>query len=210
MTSAFAKMTFTPAVLELQERYGSRQAYSNLLDENADPGNQAGPVEASFISARDGFYQSTISDNGWPYVQFKGGPRGFLKVIDEQTIAYADFSGNRQYLSAGNLTTNNRVTLILVDYPNKRRLKIWGRAKLLDMDEDPKLIDSLNDDTYDAKVERAVVITLEALSWNCPQHLPQRFTVEELNQQLVPIFSELERLKAENKKLQAEIDKRNN
>ena len=208
MANTFAKIAFTPAVLEFQERYGSRRAYSSLLDESTEPGNTIGEIESAFISARDGFYQSTISENGWPYVQFKGGPRGFLKVINSQTIAYADFSGNKQYLSVGNLSTNDRVTLILVDYPNKRRVKIWGRAKLVNLDEDPTLIASLHDNAYHAKPERAVVITIEALSWNCPQHLPQRFTVEELQQQLTPIFIENKKLKAENASLLAKLNLR--
>ena len=201
MVTAFAKLTFTPAVLELQQRFGSRRAYAPLLEEQADPGNRVGPAEAAFIAARDGFYQSTISETGWPYVQFKGGPRGFLKVIDDQSLAYADFTGNRQYLSAGNLTTNNKLAMILVDYPNRRRLKIWGTASLLAFEDEPNLIAKLHDPEYAAAPERAVVIKIDAMSWNCPQHLPERYTMDELKEQLNPVFQEIAALRAENSQL---------
>lgn len=210
MVNAFAKLTFTPAVLDFQTNQGSLRAYSSLLDDEADPADRIGPNEAAFVSARDGFYQATVSENGWPYVQFRGGPAGFLKVIDDKKLAYADFRGNRQYLSAGNLTANDRIAMILVDYPNSRRLKVWGRAELIDKDDDPKLIAALNDSSYRAKPERAVIISIEALAWNCPQHLPKRFTIQELNQHLAPIAAELENLKAQNAKLHAQLAEHTN
>lgn len=209
MPRAFAEISFTPSVLALQTQNGSAEGYSKFLNPDADRGDRIGPAEAEFIAGRDGFYQATVSDSGWPYVQFRGGPAGFLKVLDDQAVAYADFRGNRQYLSAGNLTDNDRVSMILMDYPNRRRLKIWGRAKLIAATENPELIAQLQDTSYRGRPERAVVITIEALDWNCPQHIPQRMTLEELAPQLEPIRAELSRLKSENEKLRIALGQDN-
>ncbi len=201
MARAFAEIAFTPAVLAAQEKRGSAGNYAKFLTPEADAGDRLTAAEAGFIAARDGFFQATVSETGWPYVQFRGGPAGFLKVLDDKTIAYADFRGNRQYVSVGNLSKDDRVSLILVDYPNRRRLKIWGRARIVDRDSDPELVAGLFDDGYRARPERAVVITVEAFDWNCPQHIPQRFTVEEFENALAPLREELERLRAENDRL---------
>jgi predicted pyridoxine 5'-phosphate oxidase superfamily flavin-nucleotide-binding protein len=201
MSRAFAEIGFTPTVLALQAQHGSARSYSKFLEPDADQMNRLGPAEAEFISERDGFYQATVSDTGWPYVQFRGGPAGFLKALDEKTVAYADFRGNRQYLSVGNLSDNDRISLILMDYPNRRRLKIWGRTKLIGADEDLAMMAKLQDPAYRAHPERAVVITVEALDWNCPQHIPQRMTLEELEPQLEPLRAEIRQLTAENARL---------
>ncbi len=203
MARAFAEIAFTPSVLAAQEQQGSAGSYARFLSAEADGGDRLTAAEMAFIAARDGFYQATVSETGWPYVQFRGGPAGFLKVLDDKTIAYADFRGNRQYLSVGNLSENDRVALILVDYPNRRRLKLWGRARLVDRHADPELIAGLFDDGYRARPERAVVITVEAFDWNCPQHIPQRFTIAEFEQALAPLREELGRLRAENDRLKA-------
>ncbi len=197
MTRAFAKISFTPAVLAVQEKQGSAENYASFLAKSADPGDKLGYAEAEFIMAMDGFYQATVSENGWPYVQFRGGPKGFLKVLDEKTIAYADFRGNRQYLSTGNLAENDRISLILMDYPNRRRLKIWGRVKLLETSKNPTLVEQLKPENYRAFPERAVVITIEAIDWNCPQHIPQRMTHEELEPELTALHDEIARLRQE-------------
>ena len=204
MAKTFAETAFTPAVREMQEQQGSARMYDRMLDPSAERGDRLGPNEVQFISLRDGFYQATVGETGWPYVQFRGGPRGFLKVLDDKTIAYADFRGNRQYISDGNLKGDDRIALILVDYPNSARIKIFGRARLSD---DPDLIARLKDDGYRARVERAVVITVEGFDWNCPQHLPVRLTVEELEPVLAPIRKELADLKAENAALKARLEK---
>lgn len=209
MSRAFADITFTPSVLAAQERQGSADGYANFLDPDVDSRDRIGIAEVQFISARDGFYQATVSSNGWPYVQFRGGPIGFIKVLDDRTIAYADFRGNRQYLSVGNLTDNDRISLILMDYPNRRRLKVWGRAKLVDAKTDPSLMAKLQDPNYRALPERAVVITVEAFDWNCPQHIPQRLTLEELEMQLKPVRDELAVLKSENQKLKIALGQTN-
>lgn len=201
MSRAFADIAFTPSVRAIQEQQGSAASYAKFLEPEADRGDRIGPAEAEFISQRDGFYQATVSDTGWPYVQFRGGPKGFLKVLDDQTIAYADLRGNRQYLSVGNLADNDRISLIVMDYPNRRRLKIWGRTRLVDAKADPSLTASLKHPTYRGLPERAVVISIEALDWNCPQHIPQRMTLEELEPQLQPVRDEIARLQSENEKL---------
>ncbi len=178
MARAFAGIAFTPKVQAAQSLMGSRDAYRST--ELGEPETVAlGPYEVEFIAARDSFYQGTVGENGWPYVQHRGGPAGFLKVLDAKTIGYADFSGNRQYISVGNLTGDDRVSLILMDYPGQRRLKIWGRARLLDEDTEAALLARLESADFRARVERGVVITVEAFDWNCPKYITPRFTERE-------------------------------
>ncbi|OGA68346.1 MAG: pyridoxamine 5'-phosphate oxidase [Betaproteobacteria bacterium RIFCSPLOWO2_12_FULL_67_28] len=181
MARAFAKIAFTPKVQAAQARMGSRDAYraAELGDAEAV---ELGPYEVEFIGARDSFYQGTVGENGWPYVQHRGGPTGFLKVLGPQTIGYADFSGNRQYISVGNLDGDDRVSLFLMDYPGQRRLKIWGRARLIDESTEPALIARLESPDYRARVERGVVITVEAFDWNCPKYITPRFTEREVRE----------------------------
>ena len=205
MARAFAEIAFTPAVRAAQTRQGSAAMYDRFLALETDPANLLGPEEAAFVAARDGFYQATTSETGWPYVQFRGGPVGFLKVLDERTLAYADFRGNRQYVSTGNLTVDDRISMILMDYPNRRRLKVLGRARLVEAAEDPALVAGLHDPAYKARPERAVVITIEGLDWNCPQHIPVRLTREELEPHLAPLKDQLARLQDENDALQAAL-----
>src|SRR5262249_47251278 len=201
MARAFAEIAFTPTVRAIQERLGSAAAYGKFLAPEADRSDRLGPREAAFIAERDGFYQATVSSTGWPYVQFRGGPAGFLKVLNERTIAYADFRGNRQYLSSGNLADDDRISLILMDYANGRRLKIWGRAKLVDFTADPGLVASLHDPSYRARPERAVVITVQAVDWHCPQRLP----FEELEPYFARSRDQVPRLNAENRSLKAAL-----
>jgi predicted pyridoxine 5'-phosphate oxidase superfamily flavin-nucleotide-binding protein len=152
--------------------------------------------ESEFIEARDGFYQATVSETGWPYVQFRGGPKGFLKVIDSKTIGYADFRGNVQYVSVGNLNSDGRIALILMDYPNRRRLKIWGSARVVHESDEPAVLAALRIEGYKARVERAVIITVAAFDWNCPQHITPRFTEAEVQAAIAPLMAELESLRA--------------
>ncbi len=201
MASAFAKLAFTPTVQKLQKQNGSAEIYQRFLENEVEAGNKLTEKETDFISKRDGFYQSSVSETNWPYVQFRGGPKGFLKVLDEQTIAYADYRGNRQFISTGNFNANNRTSLILMDYPNRRRLKIWGEVEIIDTATKPELITQLHDETYKALPERAIIITITAFDWNCPQHIPQRLTLEELEPHLQPLKEEIRKLKEENEKL---------
>ncbi len=208
MARGFAEIAFTPSVLKIQSRQGSDRAYAKFLAPEAERRDKLGEAERAFIAGRDGFYQASVSETGWPYVQFRGGPTGFLKVLDEETLAYADFTGNKQYISAGNLSADGRVSLILMDYPNQRRLKIWGRAGLIDQTQDAELVAKLHDPDYDAMPERAVVIAVQAFDWNCPRHIPQRFTIAELEDRIAPVRDELAALQAENARLKNMLENR--
>ncbi|MEM7237610.1 MAG: pyridoxamine 5'-phosphate oxidase family protein [Pseudomonadota bacterium] len=208
MARAFSEIAFTPSVRAEQERLGSARMYDRFLLPEAEGANRFTDVEAAFIAARDGFFQATVSETGWPYVQFRGGPAGFVKALDETTLAYADFRGNRQYVSLGNLRKDTRVSLIMVDYPNRRRIKIMGHARTVEIADNPELVDQLMVLGYKAKPERAVLIDLEGFDWNCPAHIPERFTLEELRTHLGPVQQELARLTAENEALKAALDGR--
>lgn len=202
MSRAYSDIAFTPAVRALQTRMGSRSAYA-ALDRTEDRRHQLTKHEAEFIRERDGFYQATVSETGWPYVQFRGGPAGFLKVLDASTLAYGDFRGNRQYISVGNLGGNDRVSLMLMDYASRQRLKILGRVRLVSEAEDPALMAQLRLPGYRAQVERAFVIDVEAFDWNCPQHITPRFTEAEIEQAVQPLRAELEQLHLELARLRA-------
>lgn len=195
MPKRFAEIAFTPSVKAAQERYGSRELNTRfeLAD---DPRNRLTPVEAEFISQRDGFYQATVSETGWPYVQFRGGPAGFLKILDEQTLAYADFRGNVQYVSVGNMNADARISLILMDYANRRRLKIWARAEIIEQEDAPKLMQRLSNPDYKARIERAVLLHIEALDWNCPQHITPRYTGPEVEMLIAPLQRRITELEA--------------
>ena len=203
MPRTFTKIAFTPSVKAAQLKYGSRESYARF-EAGEDGGNALTLREAEFIHARDSFYQATTNESGWPYVQFRGGPPGFLQVLDAQTIAYADFRGNRQYLSVGNINADERIALILMDYPNRRRLKIWGRARVIHEKEDPHLIARLEMPAYRARVERGIVIAIEAYDWNCPQHITPRFTEAESAEQIRALKQKLAELEAENAQLKAD------
>jgi uncharacterized protein len=161
--------------------------------------------EAAFIAERDSFYMATVSENGWPYVQHRGGPRGFLKVLDEKTLAFADFRGNRQYISLGNITANDRVALILVDYPNRARLKILAHMEARDLGTDPELAERLALPGYKGKVERAFVLHLETFDWNCSQHITPRFTMADIEAAVSSLQGRIAELEAENRGLRARI-----
>jgi uncharacterized protein len=161
--------------------------------------------EEAFIAERDSFYMASVSETGWPYVQYRGGPPGFLKVIDETTLAFADFRGNRQYISVGNLDANDRVALILVDYPRRARLKILARVERLALDADPGLLARVSDPGYRAKPERVFRLRLAAFDWNCPQHIVPRFTETEIARAVQPLREQLEALEAENRALRERL-----
>ncbi len=183
MASQFAKVMFTEAIKKLQEKYGSRQQYERK-EEMGRFDDALGADEIEFIRQRDSFYIASEGENGWPYIQHRGGPKGFLKVLDSKTLAFADFRGNKQYITAGNVTHNDKVTLFLMDYPHQTRLKILGHARSSDPKDDPKLAEQLKLGGYPAKVERVFVIDVVAFDWNCPQHITQRFTAEEIMEQV--------------------------
>ncbi len=183
----------TPAVLKAQEHYYKRAAQPGAASER-DP---LGEDEQAFIADRDSFYLGTVSETGWPYIQHRGGPRGFLKVLDAKTLAFADFSGNRQMLSTGNLAMNDRVVLFLMDYPQRARLKILGHARVIDARENPDLLPKVLPEGFKAaQVERIFVIDVLSYDWNCSQYITPRFTAEEVEAAVTPLrerIAELER-----------------
>lgn len=180
----------------MQAELGSRSGYARREGGDVDFNDRLGPSEAQFIAERDSFYMATISETGWPYVQHRGGPKGFLRVLDETTIGFADFSGNRQYVSAGNIKTNDRVSLFLMDYPNRARLKLLGRATIVGLDEG-EMIRRLSLADYGARIERGVLIAVEAFDWNCPQHITPRFTADEIERIVRPLQKRIAELEDE-------------
>ena len=200
MSHKFFDLTFTPAVKQAQEHYGTRNNYARFESGEPDFFGLT-EEETEFISERDSFYLATVGETGQPYVQFRGGLPGFLKVLDAQTLGYDDFRGNLQYISTGNLSVNNRTALILMDYPNQRRLKILARAEIKEVSEAAELAEKLKVPNYKARIERAVVLHVEAFDWNCPQHITPRYTIEEVKQMSQPIYEQIEKLEAETKRL---------
>jgi predicted pyridoxine 5'-phosphate oxidase superfamily flavin-nucleotide-binding protein len=209
MLHKYLEIASTPAVKAAREHYGSAAQYARLdgtLGSDSPIRNdRLGPPEAEFISTRDGFYLGTVSETGWPYVQFRGGPTGFLRVMDKYTLGYADFRGNRQYVSIGNVAGNDRVSLFLMDYAHQRRLKIFGRMRVVDARADPELAEKVSVPDYPGRVERAILIAVEAFDWNCPQHITPRFTELEIGEALAPMRNELAVLRAENDRLRRKL-----
>lgn len=194
MPHHFAEIAFTPKVKELQEQLGSRAAYARMEGAAGPVNHYLSEAEAEFITARNSFYMATVGETGWPYIQHRGGPTGFVRVIDESTIGFADFRGNRQYISVGNLVTDDRVSLFFMDYPNRTRLKLMGRARIINVD-DQAILSRLEMPDYRARVERGFLIKVEGFDWNCPQHITERFTREEvqaMTAQLTSRIAELE------------------
>lgn len=195
MPHHFAEIAFTPTVKKIQEQLGSRNSYARM-ESAVEPRNlHLTEAEAGFIGARDSFYMATVSETGWPYIQHRGGPVGFVRVLDEATIGFADFRGNRQYISVGNLMTDDRVSLFFMDYPNKLRLKLFGRAKLIGLDEQA-ILSRLEMPDYRARVERGLLITVEGFDWNCPQHITERFTQSEVESMTAPLTARIAELEA--------------
>jgi predicted pyridoxine 5'-phosphate oxidase superfamily flavin-nucleotide-binding protein len=182
MSSRYAAIAFTDDVQAAQEDNGSREIYARV---RAGSPPAAGPdaltaTEREFLAERDGFYVATVGATGWPYVQFRGGPPGFLRVLDAHTLGWADFRGNIQYITVGNLAGEQRASLFVMDYAHRRRLKIFGTLRTVAFADEPDLVRRLADPDYEAVVERAVTVAVDAYDWNCPQHITQRFTLEEI------------------------------
>jgi predicted pyridoxine 5'-phosphate oxidase superfamily flavin-nucleotide-binding protein len=196
MVHRFAEIAFTPTVKKVQEQQGSRKAYARMEDTEGSANQHLGETEAGFISARNSFYMATVSETGWPYLQHRGGPTGFVRVLDETTIGFADFRGNRQYVSVGNLMTDNRVSLFFMDYANKKRLKLFGRATIIGLD-DREALSQLEVPDYRAHVERGVLIKVEGFDWNCPQHIAQCFSLDEVYAITAQLTSRIAELEAE-------------
>jgi len=203
MPYGFLDIAATPSVKAAQEANGSRGMFEDFEGDRAF--DRLGPAEAAYITERDSFYMASVSETGWPYVQHRGGPPGFLRVLDETTLAFADFRGNRQYISLGNIAANGRVALILMDYPHRARMKLYGRIEAHDLAGDPQLASMLALDGYRAKVERGFVLHLEAFDWNCAQHITPRYTQGQIDAALVPFRAQMAALEAENQALRARL-----
>jgi len=203
MAYHFLDIAGTPGVKAAQAANGSGEFWTEFKGNRTF--DRFTEAEEHFIATRDSFYMATVSETGWPYVQHRGGPPGFLRVLDDKTVAFADFRGNRQYISLGNTAGNDRVALILMDYPNRRRLKVYARIEAKDLGADEALAEKLALPGYKGKVERAFLLHLEAFDWNCPQHITPRFSELELEPALAPVRAKLEQLEAENKSLREKL-----
>lgn len=192
MGNKFAEIAFTDTVKQLQEADGSRVSYARR-ETGADSNDVLTEREAAFIGVRDSFYMATVSETGWPYVQHRGGPAGFVRVLDENTLGIPDFAGNRQFVSTGNLQVDDRVSLFFMDYPNRARLKLLGRVRMTD---DPEILKNLSVGAYAAKIERAFLIEVAAFDWNCPQHITPRFTAQEIETAVAPLQARIAELEA--------------
>jgi uncharacterized protein len=181
MNRKYPELTFTDQVKAVQEHYGVRESGRKVEQWKMDD-EHLSITELSFIAQRDSFYMATVNEDGWPYVQYRGGPIGFLKALDTTTLAYADYRGNRQYISMGNLRANDRVSLFFMDYPNRKRLKLMARTEVFDVADRPDLLEQVADADYKGKPERVVLLHVAAFDWNCPQHITPRFTEAELAQ----------------------------
>ncbi len=192
MAGKFLDLTFTPQVLEAQRHYYGRAPELPPMPE-VDP---LGPDEISFIGDRDSFYMATVSETGWPYIQHRGGPAGFLKVLSPTELAFADYRGNRQMLTTGNLAAGDRVSLFLMDYPHRQRLKILGHAEVLDARDHPELADKLADPALRKTTERIFRIKVVSFDWNCPKYITPRYTVAEVNEAVAPLKERIRELEA--------------
>jgi predicted pyridoxine 5'-phosphate oxidase superfamily flavin-nucleotide-binding protein len=196
MPHNFAEIAFTPTVKKIQEQQGSRPSYARMESVPQAINHVLTEAEARFIAARDSFYMATVGETGWPYIQHRGGPAGFVRVLDENTIGFADFRGNRQYVSVGNLTTNDRISLFFMDYANKTRLKLLGRVRFVGL-ENQEILTRLETPGYKARVERGILIQIAGFDWNCPQHITERFTLDEVRSMTKTLTSRISELEAE-------------
>jgi len=208
MSESFYEIAFTPGVKDRQSEHGSRRQYERM--ETALAGqNKLGPDEQQFISLRDSFYMASVSETGWPYIQHRGGPPGFVHILRPDLIGFADLRGNKQYISLGNLKHDDRVALFFMDYPNQTRLKILGHAEIHEHDDlAPMLIEQFRTSEPNTVVERAILIHVSGFNWNCPQHITQRYSLAELEPALAPLHKRLAALEAENAELRARLKTR--
>jgi predicted pyridoxine 5'-phosphate oxidase superfamily flavin-nucleotide-binding protein len=203
MSYGFLDVAVTPSVRAVQAKMGADRIWQNF--EGHREFDRFTENEAAFIADRDSFYIATVSETGWPYVQHRGGPRGFLKLIDDRTLAFADYRGNRQYISTGNLAADDRVCLFLMDYPHRARLKIFAHVETLAPDDAPELTALVTTADYKAKLERVFRLRLETFDWNCQQHIAPRFTESEVAEAIRPLRDRLAQLEIENAELRVRL-----
>jgi predicted pyridoxine 5'-phosphate oxidase superfamily flavin-nucleotide-binding protein len=201
----YPELAFTPAVKALQERYGSRSSYARMENFHYTDGMTESEME--FIESQDHFYMASISGNGYPYIQYRGGPPGFLKVLDKNTLAFLDFSGNKQYITTGNLVTNNHLALFLLDQASQTRLKLFADGEVLELDSHSGLTSELTLQDYKYKPERIYRMTVKAYDWNCQQHIAPRYTLGEIEEHFEAQHGYIEQLRKENAELKAKLAK---
>jgi hypothetical protein len=206
MGRRFQELAFTPLVKKHQLEHGSRPQYERIESSSPLGKDALGPAEQDFLQRRDSFYMASVSETGWPYVQHRGGPKGFVRVINPGLIGFADLRGNKQYISLGNLQHDSRVCLFFMDYPHQARLKILGRIEVHEHDPaPPSLIESFRPVDKSDVIERVILIHIEGFDWNCPQHITPRYTVEEFEEILAPIRERLAKLEQENAALREKL-----
>jgi predicted pyridoxine 5'-phosphate oxidase superfamily flavin-nucleotide-binding protein len=203
MAKNFAEIAFTDSVKKLQEKYGSRASYERMEKFSIVDGLTEN--EISFVQNRDSFYLASIGVKEFPYIQHRGGPKGFLKVLDTKRLGFIDFTGNKQYVSVGNMATNNNISLIMIDYPSRSRLKIFAKSEIIELKDNPELYELLDLKDYKFRPERMMVFHIEAYDWNCPQHITPRYTVDEINEAFLPQQEYVAKLKEEIKVLKEKI-----
>jgi predicted pyridoxine 5'-phosphate oxidase superfamily flavin-nucleotide-binding protein len=203
MSYGFLDIAVTPSVRAVQAEMGADRIWQEFNGHREF--DRFGENEAAFIAGRDSFYIATVSETGWPYVQHRGGPRGFLKLVDDQTLAFADYRGNRQYISTGNLAADSRACLFLMDYPHRARLKMYAQVETLALDDDPGLAALVTIPGYKAKLERIFRLRVKSFDWNCQQHITPRFTEREIAEAVQPLRDRLAQLESENAALRARI-----
>lgn len=204
MAKNFATLAFTDSVKAMQEKLGSRATYARVERDTYIDGLTENEVD--FIAQRDSFYMASIGEKGFPYIQHRGGPKGFLKVLDSKRLGFIDFKGNMQYITVGNLATNNNVALIMLDYPSRARLKIFAKASIIELKDDPSLLELLDLASYKFRPERMMVLDIEAYDWNCPQHITPRYTAEEIELAFAPQKEYVLKLEAEVKELKEKLN----
>ncbi|TZG32444.1 pyridoxamine 5'-phosphate oxidase family protein [Agrobacterium sp. B1(2019)] len=203
MSYGFMDIAITPAVRKAQAEMGADHLWSDFKGHREF--DRFSAREVAFIAERDSFYMASVSESGWPYVQHRGGPVGFLRVLDDRTLAFLDYRGNRQYISTGNLAENDRACLFLIDYPARTRLKIYARAEKLTLDADPALTEKITDNDYGANAERIFRLKLEAFDWNCPQHIVPRYTEAQFLAASRHLLDRVSQLEQENASLRSQI-----
>lgn len=206
MASNFLRTLFRPGAIAQQKAWGSYESYARMIAAGAPGPDELGDKETAFIAARDSFYIASRTDDGWPYIQHRGGPKGFLKRLGGNRLGFADYRGNRQYLSVANIEADDRVALFLMDYPNRRRLKMIGHARRIDAGDDPETAQALQDPGYPAKIERGFLIDIVGFDWNCPQHITPRFDAEAIAEHVRPLHDEIADLKSRIAALTARTD----
>jgi len=200
----YGELAFSDAAKMLQEEFNSRDRYEQMEKNGVSDGLTDN--EILFINNQDHFYMASIGENGYPYIQHRGGPKGFLKVIDNLTLAFVDFSGNRQFVSVGNFATNSHVAVIMISYPHRARLKLYAEAKTVSLEEDPELFARIDPASYKHRPERMIILTVKAFDWNCPQHIIPRYTSEEVEQGMSAQYRHFAMVEEENKRLKSELE----